>query len=67
MRKIIRYLLLVMSGIFALAVLLALLVWLFADFEFLGQRIQDSASRSSGMEVRLDGPVRISLWPGPGL
>lgn len=64
MRKTTRYILLVMSGIFALAVLLILFVWFFADFEFLGQRIQTTASRSTGMEVRIDGPVRISLWPG---
>lgn len=67
MRKITRNILLVMSGIFTLAVLLILFVWLFADFEFLGQRIQTTASRSTGMEVRIDGPVRISLWPGPVL
>jgi len=64
MRKTTRYILLVISGIFVLAVLLILFVWLFADFELLRQRIQTTASRSTGMEVRIDGPVRISLWPG---
>jgi hypothetical protein len=64
MRKITRNILVVISGIFALAVLFILFVWFFADFEFLGQRIQATASRSTGMEVRIDGPVRISLWPG---
>jgi uncharacterized protein involved in outer membrane biogenesis len=50
-----------------LAGLLTLLAWTFVASESVRHRIESTASRAAGMEVRVDGPVGIRVFPAPGL
>lgn len=54
-------------GLLALAGLLTLLIWLFVDSKPLGSRIAQVASQVTGMEVKTNGPVKIRVFPSPGL
>ncbi len=65
MPRIARHLLFAAGVVLALAGLLTLLAWALVDSESVRQRIDNTASRAAGMEVRVDGPVGIRVFPAP--
>ena len=67
MSSISRKLLYISAGVLFLLVLLALVAWAYLDSEAFKHRIEQSASRTLGMEVKVDGPAGIQLVPTPGL
>jgi AsmA protein len=67
MQRTTRMFLLVAGGLLALVVLLTLLAWTFVDSEWFRHCIERTVSRAAGMELKIDGPVRIGLLPAPGL
>ena len=67
MQNTARRFLLAAGGLLALAVLLALLAWAFVNSALFKSRIERSASQVAGIQMRVDGPVRILLFPAPGL
>jgi uncharacterized protein involved in outer membrane biogenesis len=67
MQRTTRMFLLVAAGLLALMVLLTLLAWTFVASEWFRHRIERAVSRAAGMELKIDGPVRIGLLPAPEL
>ena len=59
--------LVVAGGLLALVFLLALLAWAFVGSESFKNRIVGAASQIVGMELTVDGPVGIRLFPPVGL
>jgi AsmA protein len=55
------------GGLLVLIVLVTVIVRVFVNSESLKNRIEKSASQVMGMEVRVEGPIRILLLPAPGL
>ena len=67
MQNIPRKFLLAAGGLLALIMLSVLLLWAFADSEIFKSRLEAYASQVLGMELTVDGPVRILLSSKPGL
>ena len=65
MSRIARIALLAVGGLVALAGLLTLLIWIYLDSEAMRYRIETTASQAMGMKLKIDGPVRIRLFPTP--
>lgn len=65
MSRIVRISLLAVGGLSALAALLVILAWAFLDSESVRDRVERTASRVMGMELKIDGPVRIRVFPAP--
>ncbi len=66
MSRVVRVLLLAAAGLAGLLGLVVLLGPLFVGSEF-SHRIERAASEAMGMEFRVDGPVRIRVFPAPGV
>jgi len=67
MQKKARNFLAAAGGLLALAAIVALLAWAFVNSMSFKSRIERTASEVAGMEIRVDGPVGILLFPSPGL
>jgi uncharacterized protein involved in outer membrane biogenesis len=65
MSRIARISLLAVGGLVALAALMMLLAWVFLDSESVRYRIERTASQVMGMELKVDGPIRIRVFPAP--
>jgi AsmA protein len=65
MPRIARISLLAVGGLVALAALLILFAWVFLDSESVRYKIERTASQVMGMELKVDGPVRIRMFPAP--
>jgi hypothetical protein len=66
MSRVVRVLLLAAAGLAGLLGLVVLLAPLFAGSEW-AHRIERAASEAIGMDFRIDGPVRIRVFPDPGV
>ncbi len=67
MRKILRLFLFATGGLIALAIMLTLFSWAVVDSELIKNHIEETASQAMEMDLRIDGPVRIQLFPSPVL
>jgi hypothetical protein len=66
MSRVARVLLLAAAGLAGLLGLVVLLAPLFVGSEW-AHRIERAASEAMGMDFRVDGPVRIRVFPAPGV
>jgi uncharacterized protein involved in outer membrane biogenesis len=66
MSRVVRVLLLAAAGLAGLLGLVVLLGPLFVGSEF-SHRIERAASETMGMDFKVDGPVRIRVFPVPGV
>jgi AsmA protein len=67
MRKILRLFLFATGGLIALAIMLTLFSWAFVDSDLIKNHIEETASQAMEMDLKIDGPVRILLFPSPVL
>jgi len=67
MTDTVRKSLFVALGVVLFFCLLAIIAWAFVDTQVIRERVERTASNSLGMEVKVNGPATIQLFPVPGL